>query len=169
VQYYYKVSSATYPENLKVAIGNDNNPAALTTVINDHAGIVSTSYVAGSGNFTVPADGIYYLGWQCYSAADMYNLFLDDISITESTGVEENNATVEMMIMPNPATDQFTVVTSEKESVITLTNSLGAVIYQAQVNDNNVTVNTAGLNSGIYFVKVETVNGSVVKKLMIAK
>ncbi|HQI69540.1 MAG TPA: T9SS type A sorting domain-containing protein [Bacteroidales bacterium] len=169
VQYYYKVASATYPENLKVAIGNDNNPAALTTVINDHAGIVSTSYVAGSGNFTVPADGIYYLGWQCYSAADMYNLFLDDISITESTGVEENNATVEMMIMPNPATDQFTVVTSEKESVITLTNSLGAVIYQAQVNDNNVTVNTAGLNSGIYFVKVETVNGSVVKKLMIAK
>ncbi|HPI31341.1 MAG TPA: T9SS type A sorting domain-containing protein [Bacteroidales bacterium] len=169
VEYYYKVASATYPENLKVAIGNANDPAALTTVINDHAGIVSTSYVAGNGNFTVPADGIYYLGWQCYSAADMYNLFLDDISITETTGVDENDAAVDMMIMPNPASDQFTVVSSERESVITLTNSIGAVIYRAQANDNTFTVNTAGLTAGIYFVKVETSKGSVVKKLMIAK
>ncbi|HPS26490.1 MAG TPA: T9SS type A sorting domain-containing protein [Bacteroidales bacterium] len=169
VQYYYKAASASYPENLKVAFGNANNPAALTSPINDHTGIVSTSYLAGSGNFTVPADGIYYLGWQCYSDADMYNLFLDDISITESTGVDENDAAVDMMIMPNPASDQFTVVSSERESVITLTNSLGAVIYQAQANDNTFTVNTAGLTSGIYFVKVETTKGCVVKKLMIAK
>jgi len=169
LKYYYKAQSASYPEKLKVWLGDDNTVAALTTQVDDKSNIINTSYNLSSVNFTVPVTGVYYLGWQCYSATDMYNLFVDDINISDVTGVEENNIDINLMIMPNPAKDQFTVLSSENNAVITVTNTLGAVVYSVNANSNKVIVNTTEFSSGLYFVKVETENGSSVKKIMISK
>jgi len=169
LMYYYKANSADYAEKLSVYLGNDNTVAALTTLIDEKANIVNTTYSQASVNFTVPATGTYYMGWKCYSAADMWNLFLDDISIADVTGVEENNVNLNVMVMPNPAIDQFTILTSENGSVITITNALGMIVYNGKTNDNKTVINAAGFQSGIYFVKVESQNGTHIQKIIISK
>lgn len=167
--YYYKAYSADYAEKLMVFLGNDNTVAALTTLIDDKANIVNTTYNMSNVTFTVPASGTYYMGWKCYSNADMWNLFVDDISITDATGVEENNVNLHVMVMPNPAIDQFTILTSENGSMITISNALGMIVYNQKINDNKTVINTSGFQSGIYFVKVETQNGIQLQKIMINK
>ncbi|HOY33387.1 MAG TPA: choice-of-anchor J domain-containing protein [Bacteroidales bacterium] len=169
LKYYYKAQSASYPEKLKVFVGSDNTVAAMTTQIDNKSNIINTTFSQSNVVFTVPATGTYYLGWQCYSAADMYNLYVDDISITDVTGVEENTVAIELTIMPNPANEQFTVITSENESVMTITNSLGAVVYSQKINDRMVSVNTSELCQGLYFVKIDTDKGSVIRKVVISK
>ena len=169
LMYYYKAYSADYAEKLMVFLGNDNTVAALTTLIDDKANIVNTTYNMSNVTFTVPASGTYYMGWKCYSNADMWNLFVDDISITDATGVEENNVNLHVMVMPNPAIDQFTILTSENGSMITISNALGMIVYNQKINDNKTVINTSGFQSGIYFVKVETQNGIQLQKIMINK
>jgi len=169
IEYYYKAQSATYPEKLKVFIGADNTVAAMTTQLDNKDNITNTAYNQGGVTFTVPSNGNYYIGFQCYSLADQYILYVDDINISESNSIGENDVAIDVMIMPNPATDQFTVLTSENESVITVTNALGAVVYNSKVYDNKVTVSTTGFRSGLYFVKIETEKGSRVQKVVITK
>ncbi|HNF72747.1 MAG TPA: fibronectin type III domain-containing protein, partial [Chitinophagaceae bacterium] len=78
----YKYGSASFDENLKVAYGTSPDDAAMTNAIADHFD-VTTSPLTNEVTFTVPSDGIYYFGFNCYSSADQFALDVDDISITE--------------------------------------------------------------------------------------
>jgi hypothetical protein len=167
LSYYYKAASATYPEKMKVFIGNDNTIAALTTELVNHSNIVSISYLQGTATFTVPSSGVYYLGFQCYSAADEYNLFLDDINISDVTGVETNQMQPLVSIIPNPATDKFTVISDSDESNITVLNTYGSVVYSTTSHSSNTIIYTGSFSSGIYFVKTETAKGINIQKIII--
>ena len=72
-------SSSSYPESLKVFYGNAPTIEAMTNMIEDYPSL--TGSAVDSKNFTVEADGTYYLGFYCYSAADMYYLNIDSIHI----------------------------------------------------------------------------------------
>ncbi len=77
-----KVQSASYPENLVVKAGASATVAGQTIAIYSATSLTNTTCAARTGTFTVPSSGTYYLGFQCTSAADMYNLYVDDISLT---------------------------------------------------------------------------------------
>ena len=81
VSYKYGNNSTFYEENLKVAMGTANNAAAMTTVLADHAGLNDNTAHVNSVTFTVPTTGVYYFGFQAYSDADNYNLYLDSIVV----------------------------------------------------------------------------------------
>ncbi|MDD4308883.1 MAG: choice-of-anchor D domain-containing protein [Candidatus Cloacimonetes bacterium] len=81
VTYSYRCASATYPEKMKVAFGTAQNPTAMTEVIATHEGFINTTYLTGTGTFTPATTGNYYLGFHGYSAANMYNLYVDDVRI----------------------------------------------------------------------------------------
>ena len=72
-------SSSSYPENLKVFYGNAPTIEAMTNMIEDYPSI--TGAAVDSKNFTIADDGIYYLGFYCYSEANMYYLNIDSIHI----------------------------------------------------------------------------------------
>ncbi len=167
LSYYYKAASATYPEKMKVFIGTDNTVAALTTLLANHSNIVSTSYLQGTATFTVPSTGIYYLGFQCYSAADEYILYLDDINVSDVTGVETIEQQPAISIIPNPATDKFTVITDSDESNITVLNTYGSVVYSTTSHSSQTIIYTGSFSSGIYFVKTETAKGINIQKIII--
>ena len=77
-----KVQSASYPENLVVKAGTSATAAGQTIAIYSGASLTNTTCAARTGTFTVPSSGTYYLGFQCVSVADMYYLYVDDISLT---------------------------------------------------------------------------------------
>ena len=81
VTYQYRAYSSSYPENLRVAYGDTQYPASLTNVIADHFAFTNTEYVTGSGTITPAEDGNYFVGFQGYSDADLFYIYLDDIRI----------------------------------------------------------------------------------------
>ena len=78
-----KVSVVTYPQKLAVTVGATANSATQTTTIYTNTNLNNTTCAAGSGTFTVPSTGTYYLGFHCTSAAaNGRYLYVDDILLT---------------------------------------------------------------------------------------
>lgn len=90
------VASSDYVEKLKVTIGDSNDPSNHE-VIGSYNGLTNENSRRKYVNVTVEEDKGFYIGFQACSDADMYDLFLDNISIEElgslniPTGVSDLN------------------------------------------------------------------------------
>lgn len=87
-------------------------------------------------------------------------------NLSTSDFVNDNQVT----LYPNPsAKGVFTVDYPSYFSgaKLTIINTLGQAIFQTTVGDGSDTIETSGLRSGLYFVKLESANNSVVKKLVV--
>lgn len=81
VEFYQKVESSSYPERLKVTVGQGQTVAAQTTVIWDNAGgsnLTNTTYIKRTASFTPGATGTYNFAFNCYSEAYHWNLYVDE-------------------------------------------------------------------------------------------
>jgi len=83
IQFYYKAQSATLPEKLEIKYGTANNVAALTNQIYVNNNITNTTYQMAEAFIPQTTAGIYYFGFHGFSAANMYYLFIDDITVSE--------------------------------------------------------------------------------------
>ncbi|MFO7525657.1 MAG: choice-of-anchor J domain-containing protein, partial [Ignavibacteriaceae bacterium] len=88
ITYNYRVQSATYPERMKIAIGNGQNAAGMDSVLFDHTSIINVTYLSNSVVFDVDVSGTYYIGFHAYSLADQFYLDLDDITISEVLDID---------------------------------------------------------------------------------
>lgn len=81
--------------------------------------------------------------------------------------VEEIENVVNCSIYPNPANDFVKLsAVSCQLSAIKIYNYLGILVEEIEVKANEVEINTSGYKSGVYFVEVQTDNGSVTKKFV---
>jgi polyhydroxybutyrate depolymerase len=78
---------------------------------------------------------------------------------------EQNNISENMQIYPNPATYNITVETPQK-SVIKVFDIQGQLINGFEANSNKTDIDVSNLLSGVYVVKVKTVNGIWVNKFV---
>ncbi|SHL47645.1 fibronectin type III domain-containing protein [Chryseobacterium contaminans] len=83
IKYKYANSSGVvYPEKVKVAYGSSATAAEMTNTIADHSNITTNGVPTSTfTDFTPSASGVYYFGFQAYSAADMNQIYIDDINI----------------------------------------------------------------------------------------
>ncbi len=85
VKFYYRASSATYPEKLSVYYGNAPTAAAMTNLIYENLNITNVAYEMVEVNIPVATSGTFYIGFWGHSAVDMFNLYLDTFSVAEIT------------------------------------------------------------------------------------
>jgi len=69
-------------------------------------------------------------------------------------------------LFPNPTTDNVTIQ-AEGMSHITVTSVLGQVVYDADVNGDEMVLNMGQFNAGMYMVRINTANGVVVKRVTV--
>ena len=74
-------ASANYPERFEVKLGNAPTPEAMNITVVEEQMITVGLTEFSNDNVTVGEDGVYYLAVHKTSDADMYNLYVDDISI----------------------------------------------------------------------------------------
>ena len=89
--YQNTAGGATYPEKMKVTVGTAPDVISQTTTIWDNNGgteLTNVTYELRVAEFVAPSTGSYYFGFNVYSDADMYNLFVDEISIIEQPTVD---------------------------------------------------------------------------------
>lgn len=82
--FWQKVESSSYPENLKVTVGNAQTVASQTTTVLTLASQTNTTYAQRTtASYRPTASGTYYFAFNCYSAADMSYLHVDYVQAYE--------------------------------------------------------------------------------------
>lgn len=98
-------------------------------------------------------------------------LWIDNISWgTYVSLAEQDNEEINFTVYPNPATAAINIVLNDENATIEVLSTSGQVVSTiTSVNSANgiSTINTAAMNPGIYFVKVSSNKGSMVKRVVI--
>ncbi|MBO5810961.1 MAG: S8 family peptidase [Bacteroidales bacterium] len=92
---------------------------------------------------------------------NMYGELVGDV-VTFNVNTEEINAT-NADVYPNPSNDKF-IVRCERMTNIVVFNILGNKIIERNIDSDSFEID--GLENGIYFVNIETENGSAVRKIV---
>ncbi len=84
-------------------------------------------------------------------------------------GIDENGNEVKDYVIayPNPANEYLRVTTNGTMKNIRILNSIGQMVYDSQMNGNEARVNISDLNTGVYFLQVETDHGVSTQKIII--
>ncbi len=95
------------------------------------------------------------------------------VTVEACAGIEENASATGFSIFPNPNKGEFTLQIRDAaigNGNISIVTTTGEVVYSGKINITNESYSqkiNLNLNSGIYFVKVETLNGTAIHKLVI--
>ena len=73
------------------------------------------------------------------------------------------NISIDASVYPNPSRNDFTV-TCENMTRVSVYNIMGAMIFDAETSGSNYII--SDLNAGVYFISIETNNGSTVRKVV---
>jgi hypothetical protein len=93
---------------------------------------------------------------------------LKDVSITlKQNKKKKSNSVSKIYLFPNPASDKVDLLGEEIKSY-EIYNANGKKLTQKFVNDNFTSIITKDLSNGFYFVKIQTLNGSEVRKILIS-
>jgi hypothetical protein len=82
--------------------------------------------------------------------------------------VEEVNS-INLSVYPNPAADVITVSSALTEGTIKVTDVSGKVVKTTELNGLSTTINTTGLNNGVYYVTVSNGTATSTEKVVIKK
>lgn len=69
LSFWYKTSDATYAQGVDVKLGSATSIASMNTLLVSLPGFTNAVYQKATVTFSVPATGVYYLGFFAYSAA----------------------------------------------------------------------------------------------------
>lgn len=165
ISYKYGNVSSAFTEKMKVAYGKSPNATQMTTELADHSSINQGAVQEENLSFTVAENGIYYFGFNVYSAANQYNLYVDDIivdSVLRTSEIKEMDITY----YPNPVDNQLTISANQSIRDLSIINLMGQLVYETKVNDFTAQVDVSRLASGTYIVKATTENGNHTFKIV---
>lgn len=78
-----RVGLSTFSEALKVTVGTAADIVSQTTALYNNNNLTNTTYTQRSATFVANASGNYFFGFNCYSIADKYRLYIDNIRIAK--------------------------------------------------------------------------------------
>ena len=89
-----------------------------------------------------------------YETRLVFKNTLEDVSVIASCEIEQsvNENSQSLMLYPNPAND-FLTLNGENLGTVHVYNALGQKVDEFEANSTELRINTAGYESGIYFVK----------------
>ena len=153
ISYKYGNNNVSFTEKLKVAYGTSENAAAMTNPLANHPTIADDTLTLNSVDFSPAVSGAYYFGFNAYSDANQFYLFVDDISITVSLGTTDFN-TSKFKVSPNPVKDILTIGYDKTISNVAVYNLLGQQVSVRTVNTDQTQIDMSNLSSGTYILKI---------------
>jgi len=153
VSFYYRGTTTENPEKLALYWGDQPTEAALTNQIFVNENITNVSYTATEAIMQAPSSGVFYFGFKGYSAADMFYIYLDNISVSvwvevlnppRNLAAEVNGFDVTLTwLAPIPSRAHLGYKVYRNNTLLTTINDPAALSYT-----------DAGLTSGMYSYSV---------------
>lgn len=154
-------SSLSYKENMDVTLGNDKTTEAQTDML---FGLIEMPTIEEAEapeyyttKFTVPSNGVYYIGFHATSEKFREYIYLYDISINEVTASGIANMTAGEGTKISTGKGAL-CVSADCMTDVTISDMSGRTIAKARGKEFNT-----ALKSGVYLV---TVNGKTVKTIV---
>jgi hypothetical protein len=110
-----------------------------------------------TGYYEYYATAVYYFGESEPSEAGYVQVV---------TGID-NNSVFDMKVYPNPASDVVYVETDLNIKSLEILNNAGQVILTQKVDANNSNFDVSTFERGIYFIKMITDKGTVIRKIAV--
>jgi hypothetical protein len=109
----------------------------------------------------------------CYTVTALYSYCGESDPSNEACagyiGIPEFDGS-SVAIYPNPATSLVNITSSVEMTRITVTNYIGQVVYQSDLNDDtSVKLNTGSYENGVYVIRLDSESGVVTKRVIIAQ
>jgi hypothetical protein len=158
LEFYHKVESNQWSENLAVHIGRNASSLEMEELLIDLPNLTNMQWEMSEAEFSVNEEGFYYIGFYCYSAQQMFNLYVDEISIDgEYNILSEVDNENSVSIYPNPAEGFINILINKDEVFsVELTDLNGRIVLQKYMLKGNAALNLQQLKPGIYFIKIKT-------------
>ena len=157
----YAVSAAdpsTLPAILPTLTPIFTETIAVGAVMTAHT--VSLSSVAGQNNV--------YIAFRHYNCTNEYTLVLDDVYVSASAGIEEENNLV-ISAFPNPANDVLNITMKADASTVAILAMDGKVISKQNSNSSVIALDLSALTSGVYMYEVVSESGTVIRNTFVKK
>jgi hypothetical protein len=177
-QFYYKYLPVNNDTASAIATLYDINGTEIAKATEFFIGTHSIySQVNVPFNYSQTADATYYSIGFYNMITDGYphqatlgtRLLVDDVSFTGNSSIGEQQTGVGLSLFPNPAIHSFAIKNTENIPVknVALFDMHGSLIRV--YTENEKTFDCSSLSPGLYQVKIETGEGSVVKKLLVTQ
>jgi PKD repeat protein len=130
----------------------------------------STQAQPGTHNYTTP--GTYVIELEAMAPCGKVKHSVTITVPSNSTGIERAHLSNGFSVYPNPATGSFWIMNSENkplDSEIEIFNTIGQrvmLINDERTRNANIEINISRLHKGIYFVKLHTAGGELVKTIV---
>jgi hypothetical protein len=87
---------------------------------------------------------------------------------TTNNGINENKEIRDIKPYPNPVVDNMTIelAKSIKNGSISIYNQHGQLVYNQTVESMKIDVNTSNLVNGLYFIKIDGLEGSATREFV---
>jgi hypothetical protein len=156
--------------DLRLTVGIDNTPAAQTNTIWSNAILLNTTYTQISAPvWTAPQAGVYYFAFNDKSAsAATATLRLDTINFASTVLGINNYASIKLIVYPNPVDDVLTISSDAtiQVNLIEIIDVNGRFIKQIKTaSSSQEQISVADLAKGIYFLRISTNKGVMIKKI----
>ncbi|MGH2667429.1 T9SS type A sorting domain-containing protein [Flavobacterium sp.] len=171
VRNYQATTTAT--ANYQLTVGTDQTAASQTTVLATETGVSNTAFVQKTYNFTPPATGTYYFSFLHNSAANAtpnstHALIIDNVTVTEVLSTKDFLFS-KIAVYPNPASDFIMISNTSNIEInevnIVDVNGRTVKLFNPK-SDQDVKMNISDLTAGIYFMDINTSEGSATKKIV---
>ncbi|GAA4389733.1 hypothetical protein GCM10023186_37280 [Hymenobacter koreensis] len=181
LSFKYKTQQlASFPtsERLEVKYGQGATVAAQTTTLFTNTNITNTTHVTATAPTVAviqPAtNGFYNIGFHVYSLADQYNLFIDDISITQVVTSASDALARAVAVFPNPSAGQLTVDVTNAQAKnglqVEVINMVGQKVLSTSVRDNlSNKLDVSMLANGMYTLRVSNGAEYMIRTISIQK
>lgn len=119
------------------------------------------------GTYYYQVTAVYDGNTECESApANAYDTD-ENYVVVDVTSIYENGVDG-LIIYPNPTSDKVNIK-AESMTRITITNTLGQVVYDNDVDGDNEVIDMSQYEGGVYMVRITTENGVAVKRITVVR
>lgn len=166
LKFDYMGTDVWFPEKMEVLVGTSPDVAAMTQQIWIDEEIVNYPYRTASVDFTVPANGVYYIAFRAFSDPDQFYLSLDNIKIDKSTLATADAQSSRLSFYPNPAKNILTVENTKDVTNVTIYDLSGKAVLKQNAESKNVKLDISKLVKGVYMMRVATKDGAKTVKVI---
>ncbi|MBC7694290.1 MAG: T9SS type A sorting domain-containing protein [Burkholderiales bacterium] len=160
---------------IAITAGSAQTSASTSTVLKPYTAITPGVWAKDSADYVATVSGTRYFairGKGTLSATSAVSVKTDDLliyKIVGSAGVKTIAANDAITIFPNPTSGILNINAVEANSSVEVFNVIGDKVYTNVFTKGNNTVDLSRLADGAYFVKLNSNNQIITKKVVLSK